>query len=127
MEKGYFIAGIVFIVTSILLGAFGSHALKPIIPEDSFYSYTVATSYLGFQGLGLLVLGIVQSQTDFSSSIYYCLFFGTVLFCGSILLLVGSKMMGWNARFLGPVTPVGGLLLILGWGLLLKHFILIKG
>jgi len=123
MEKSYLISGTLFILLSIILGAFGSHALRPVLPESSFYGYTVATHYLGFQGLCLLVIGLLQAHYEIPTLVYQGLFWGTVVFSGSILLLTLGKLMAWNLRFLGPVTPIGGLMLLLSWGLLLLFFI----
>jgi uncharacterized membrane protein YgdD (TMEM256/DUF423 family) len=123
MEKSYLISGAIFILLSIILGAFGSHALRPILPESSFYGYTVATHYLGFQGLGLLVIGLLQVHYEIPALVYQGLFWGTLVFSGSILLLTLGKLMEWNLGFLGPITPIGGLMLILSWGLLSRFFI----
>lgn len=127
MEKSYLVTGGIFVILSIILGAFGSHALRPLLPENSFYGYTVAISYLSFQGLGLLILGILQAQTgNLPPAVLYCLLSGTVLFSGSILVLTIGKLYGCSVSFLGPVTPLGGLTLIVGWALLLKHLIQVK-
>lgn len=123
MEKSYLISGTLFILLSIILGAFGSHALRPVLPESSFYGYTVATHYLGFQGLALLVIGLLQSHYEIPALVYHGLFWGTVVFSGSILLLTLGKLMEWNLRLVGPITPIGGLMLLLSWGLLLRFFI----
>ena len=127
MEKSYLISGAVFVMTSIILGAFGSHALRPLLSENSFYGYSVATTYLSFQGIGLLLLGLIQLQTgSFPNSIYYCLFIGTIVFSGSILLLTIGKLYDWPLSFIGPLTPIGGLLLIIGWTLMIKQLLPLK-
>ncbi len=114
-------------MTSIILGAFGSHALRPLLSENSFYGYSVATTYLSFQGIGLLLLGLIQLQTgSFPNSIYYCLFIGTIVFSGSILLLTIGKLYDWPLSFIGPLTPIGGLLLIIGWALMIKQLLPLK-
>ena len=123
MEKSYFVSGVLFVLLSIILGALGSHAIKPLLPESSFYGYTVATHYLGFQGLGLVVLGLLNNQIDLHAFVYYGLLWGTLLFSGSILLLTLGKLLAWRVGFLGPITPIGGLLLIAGWAVLLKQLI----
>jgi uncharacterized membrane protein YgdD (TMEM256/DUF423 family) len=53
----------------------------------------------------------------------YCFIFGVLLFSFSIYALVIGKSKGKNMKFLGPITPLGGLLLVAGWGLLLYSFI----
>ena len=123
MEKSYLIVGSVFVLFSIVLGAFGSHALRPLLPDTSFYGYTVATQYLAFQGLSLLVLGALTGTYQISSAVFYCLSAGTLLFSGSILLLTVGKLWNWKLAFLGPVTPLGGLVLIVGWIWLIQGFI----
>ena len=123
MEKSYLIVGSLFVLFSIVLGAFGSHALRPLLPDTSFYGYTVATQYLAFQGLSLLVLGSLTGAYQIPNTVFYCLFAGTLLFSGSILLLTVGKLCNWKLAFLGPVTPIGGLVLIVGWIWLLQGFI----
>lgn len=123
MEKTYLISGAVFVFLSILFGAFGSHIVRTMVPESTFYGYTVATNYLIFQGLGFLVLGLLVSQYTLPNYIFNLLLWGTLIFSGSIYLLTIGKMMDWNLRFVGPITPIGGLLLLAGWAAAAYYFI----
>ena len=72
----------------------------------------------------LLVLSFnLNLDTAIQRYMIYCFIFGVVLFSFSIYLLVIGKSRGKNMSFLGPVTPLGGLLLVIGWGLLFYNFI----
>lgn len=112
--------GIVLIILSIILGAFGAHALKEMITADKLQSFETGVKYQMYHGLGFLLLGILQEKHHyFSSATFRLLFVGIVLFSVSIYVLALSDYLGLNLRILGPITPLGGLLLIAGWGLAL--------
>lgn len=123
MEKTYLISGAVFVFTSILFGAFGSHILRPLVPESTFFGYSIATNYLVFQGFGLLVLGVCITQYNLPPYIFHLLFWGTLIFSGSIYLLTIGKILDWNLRFIGPITPIGGVVLLLAWASIVYHFV----
>ncbi|WP_311195843.1 DUF423 domain-containing protein [Antarcticibacterium sp. 1MA-6-2] len=80
-----------------------------------------------YHALLLLILG--NLKTAFSplfNWIFYFLVVGILLFSGSIFLLATNELTGMNFKVLGPVTPIGGSLLIFCWGLLLFYFIKLK-
>jgi uncharacterized membrane protein YgdD (TMEM256/DUF423 family) len=114
------ITGAAFGLLAIVFGAFGAHALKKVLTEDKLASFEVGVRYQTYSALFLLVLGF---NADFNHTLLvwaYCLVtIGTLLFSFSIYLLALSVYLDKNFRFLGPVTPLGGLLMILGWGCLL--------
>ncbi len=70
-----------------------------------------------YHALVLLVLGFNSSIT--TPAMYWCFTLGILLFSFSIYILVLSDAKGRKLRFLGPITPIGGLLLVSGWALLL--------
>lgn len=109
----------VFGMTAIILGAFGAHALKKILNEEQLKSFETGVKYQMYHAIVLLVLGF---QLKFNEStenyIVYCFISGVLLFSFSIYGLVISSAKNKKLRFLGPITPLGGLLLTLGWGLL---------
>lgn len=100
---------------AVALGAFGAHALKASLTPDQLSSWQTAVQYQFFHVLALLFVGALMmthpSATITASAIAFML--GIILFCGSIYALVLS-----GPRILGPVTPLGGLSLMLGWALL---------
>jgi uncharacterized membrane protein YgdD (TMEM256/DUF423 family) len=96
---------------SVVLGAWGAHALRDRLTPDQLVSWGTAVQYHLIHSLALLALGLYASATDRPVHLSAGLFTaGVLLFSGSIYLLV----LG-GPRWLGPVTPLGGLCLIAGW------------
>jgi len=99
-------------LTGVGLGAFGAHALRGILDQRSLESYQTGVLYQLVHALALIAVGLIsQKLSGLWWTLAPCfLFFGTVAFSGSIYLLVLKR---WT--FLGPVTPIGGVLIMLGW------------
>lgn len=106
-----------FGMLSVIFGAFGAHALKKILSTDQLQSFEVGVKYQMYHAIVLLVLGLNPNYT--TSAIYWCFTIGIILFSFSIYGLVLSDAKGKKLRFLGPITPFGGLFLVAGWALLL--------
>ena len=117
MDKKIITTGAIFGMLAIILGAFGAHALKKILSEKQLHSFDVGVKYQMYHSIVLLVLSF--NTNAISSATYWCFTIGIVLFSFSIYGLVLSDAKGRKFRFLGPITPIGGLLLIIGWLLLL--------
>ena len=116
--------GALFGLLAVILGAFGAHALKDKLTSDQMRSYETGIKYQMYHAILLLVLGFnLGFSTALESYMAYCFVLGIFLFSFSIYGLVISSMKGRKWKFLGPVTPLGGLLLVIGWGLLLYSFI----
>ena len=114
------ITGATFGLITIVLGAFGAHALKKVLSAEKLSSFEVGVRYQMYSALFLLLIGFNGDLTrDLINWSYYLVAVGTVLFSGSIYLLSLSEYLKKNLKFLGPITPLGGLLMILGWGCLL--------
>ncbi|MEQ8427769.1 MAG: DUF423 domain-containing protein [Gammaproteobacteria bacterium] len=99
---------------AVALGAFGAHALRNRLDESLLKIYHTGNEYHYYHALGLLIIGILASLVPVSGWIKtsgWMMFAGILLFCGSLYLL--SIL---NLRWLGMVTPIGGLLFILSWG-----------
>jgi len=114
------ITGTLFGILGVILGAFGAHALKKILSEDKLASFEIGVKYQMYTAFFLLILG---NLGDFGTSLvvwsYYLATIGTILFSFSIYLLSLANYLKRNFRFLGPITPLGGLFMILGWSCLL--------
>lgn len=114
------ITGATFGLLAIILGAFGAHALKKVLSVDKLASFEVGVRYQTYNALFLLLIGY---NANFELSLvqwaFYLVTIGTVLFSFSIYVLALSEYLKKNFKFLGPITPLGGLLMILGWGCLL--------
>jgi uncharacterized membrane protein YgdD (TMEM256/DUF423 family) len=106
-----------FGMLSVIFGAFGAHALKKILSQEQLHSFEVGIKYQMYHSIVLLVLSF--NSNAISSSTYWCFTIGIVLFSFSIYGLVLSDAKGRKLRFLGPITPIGGLLLVSGWLLVL--------
>ncbi len=107
----------IFGMLAIIFGAFGAHALKKKLNEDQLKSFETGVKYQMYHALVLLILGFNFKYT--TQAIYWCFTLGILLFSFSIYALVLSDAKGKKLKFLGPVTPIGGLLFVIGWFLLL--------
>ncbi len=115
--------GFFFGLTAIILGAFGAHALKKNFTTEQLNSFETGIKYQMYHALLLVLLGLNLSFINVLHQwAAVLIIIGVCLFSFSIygLTFFGSK--GKNVRFLGPVTPIGGLLLVIGWLLLLISF-----
>jgi uncharacterized membrane protein YgdD (TMEM256/DUF423 family) len=96
---------------AVVAGAFGAHGLKARLTADQLASWATASQYHLLHSVVLLALALFALQSGRSVRLPSALFLsGVVLFSGSIYLLLLT-----GQRWLGPVTPLGGLLLIAGW------------
>ena len=99
--------------TSVVLGAFGAHALKGKLSISSQATFETAVHYQMTHSLGLLLVGVLMIVLGVKTpwlTAAWSFTVGIFLFSGS---LYGLALLGW--RWLGPVTPVGGALFIVGW------------
>ncbi|NMH88529.1 DUF423 domain-containing protein [Flavivirga algicola] len=110
----------VFGMLSVIFGAFGAHLLKKVLSDEQLKSFETGVKYQMYHAIVLLILGF--NSNTITSSIYWCFTIGILLFSFSIYGLILSSAKGKKLRFLGPITPLGGLLLVMGWFLLLVNF-----
>jgi uncharacterized membrane protein YgdD (TMEM256/DUF423 family) len=127
MNRTSVITGIVLIVIAIILGAFGAHALKEKLEPAQLNSFEVGVRYQMYHGLALLALGLAANQFQFSLKLYNrMIIVGVIAFSLSIYLLAIQGIIGTKLSFLGPITPIGGSILIIAWIILLVRFIRFK-
>ena len=117
------VIGAIYGLLSIILGAFGAHALKKILSVERLESFETGVRYQMYAAFFLLIVGYIL-KFDTSSQKWISIFMiaGTILFSFSIYLLSLQDYWGVNLKFLGPITPLGGLLMILSWFLLIIYF-----
>lgn len=115
------IIGTVFCLLSVILGAFGSHYLKNKITQSEIQSFEIGVKYLIYHGLSLLIIS--QLYLNITIWISVLITVGTILFSFSIFFLSTQTLFNKNLKILGPITPLGGLLIIIGWFLLLLEFL----
>ncbi|WP_417558993.1 DUF423 domain-containing protein [Mesoflavibacter zeaxanthinifaciens] len=112
-QQAFIITGALFGMLAIIFGAFGAHALKKTLSEDQLKSFETGVKYQMYHAIVLLILGFNQEFS--TSAMYWCFSIGIVLFSFSIYGLILSDAKGKKLRFLGPITPIGGLLFVAGW------------
>ncbi|HCA07838.1 MULTISPECIES: DUF423 domain-containing protein [unclassified Chryseobacterium] len=117
------IFGAAYGMLSVILGAFGAHALKKILSVERLESFETGVRYQMYAAFFLLIVGYIL-KFDTSSQKWISIFMiaGTVLFSFSIYFLSLQDYLGANLKFLGPITPLGGLFMILSWGMLIWYF-----
>lgn len=116
--------GALLCVIGIVLGAFGAHALKSLISVERLQSFETGVRYQMYAGFVLLILGLNADRFQFSLKwIVRLLLFGIILFSGSIYGLAMQEVFSVSLKFLGPITPLGGMLQIVGWLLLLYKLV----
>ncbi|MEW5676813.1 DUF423 domain-containing protein [Flavobacterium enshiense] len=103
-------------VTAIALGAFGAHGLKAMLTESQLTTFETGVKYQMYHALFLLFVGTtVQISSKTKNILFWLTSIGVLFFSGSIFLLSTAGITGLSAKVLGPVTPVGGLLLMAAW------------
>ncbi|MBB4806399.1 uncharacterized membrane protein YgdD (TMEM256/DUF423 family) [Chryseobacterium defluvii] len=117
------ILGAVYGLLSVILGAFGAHAFKKILSVEKLESFETGVRYQMYAAFFLLIAGyILRFETGSEKWISWLMIIGTILFSVSIYFLSFQDYWGVNLKFLGPITPLGGLLMILSWGMLILYF-----
>lgn len=104
--------GSLFGFLGVLLGAFGAHALKTHLSPEMMAIYEVGVRYQLVHALALLAVGLAEGRADARGLRLAGLGFsiGTLIFSGSLYLLAGTGL-----RWLGAITPLGGLSFMTGW------------
>lgn len=116
--------GAIYGLLAVIFGAFGAHALKKSFTEEQLKSFETGVKYQMYHAILLVMLGFnFNLDNPPENYMVYCFLAGTFLFSFSIYGLTLSASKGRTWKFLGPVTPLGGLLLVIGWGLLLYQFV----
>lgn len=120
MKSTFLSLGAFCAFTGVGLGAFGAHGLKTILSAESLAIYQTGVTYQMWHSLGLLVVGLLQNQIPESKKISWSgrfMFLGILLFSSSLYLLAIL-----DYRWLGMITPVGGVCFLLSWLLLCLTF-----
>ncbi|MGO4709213.1 DUF423 domain-containing protein [Chryseobacterium sp. 2TAF14] len=116
--------GATYGMLSVILGAFGAHALKKILSVERLESFETGVRYQMYAAFFLLVAGyILKFDTSSQKWISILMITGTILFSFSIYFLSLQDYLGANLKFLGPITPLGGLCMILAWLMLIFYFV----
>ena len=111
MMKVFIILGALNAMMAVGTGAFGAHGLENKLSAKYLSVWEKATTYQMYHGLGLLAIGIISGTTSINVNwAGWLLFFGIVFFSGSLYILALTQI-----RILGAITPIGGVLFIVCW------------
>ncbi|MDN5627768.1 MAG: DUF423 domain-containing protein, partial [Weeksellaceae bacterium] len=117
------IIGGIYGLLSVILGAFGAHAFKKILSIERLESFETGVRYQMYAAFFLLIVGyLLKFETTSEKWISILMIAGTFLFSVSIYFLSFQDVWGVNLKFLGPITPLGGLFMILSWAMLIWYF-----
>ena len=116
MSRLFFGFGSGFALIAVVTGAFAAHALKTRLSPDMFQVFEVAVRYQMYHALGLIAVAWAASQwnSQLIAASGWLFVAGIVIFSGSLYIL---SLTG--VRWLGAITPIGGVAFIIGWGCLL--------
>ena len=106
-------------ILAVALGAFGTHTLSELLTTEKLNSYETGVRYQFYHSLALLIIGLNANKLNATSIIGKFMLIGIVFFSFSIYLLSLQELIGINLSRLGPITPVGGLLLMISWLILI--------
>ena len=113
MQRTYIIAGAVFAFLAVAAGAFGAHALSARLSARQLSTYEIAARYQMYHALALFIVAWLMTRwPDATELVWAGRFFiaGIVIFAGTLYgIALGGP--GW----LGAITPIGGVLFLLGW------------
>ncbi|WP_264560207.1 DUF423 domain-containing protein [Flavobacterium sp. N2270] len=116
MEKKLILTAAIMGAVAIVLGAFGAHALKKVLTDPQLNTFEVGVRYQMYHALFLLLIANLNFLTlKEKTTILYLVIVGVVLFSGSIYMLSTSTVTKIKTSILGPLTPLGGMFLIISW------------
>jgi uncharacterized membrane protein YgdD (TMEM256/DUF423 family) len=114
--KLLFVLGAVFAGLAVAFGAFGAHALRATLSPEDLATFEIGVRYQMYHALGLIAVAWAASQWP-SGAVHaagWAFVAGIVIFSGSLYVLVLS-----GQRWLGAITPIGGVAFMAGWALLI--------
>lgn len=115
MNKKIVLTAAILLMFAIILGAFGAHGLKDKVSPERIATFEVGVRYQFYIGLVMLILGFNEEKLGFSlKPTFILLLIGVLFFSVSIYFLAIQEILGASLKFLGPITPLGGLLMIIG-------------
>ena len=127
MQKKIFIAATLLGLLGLILGAFAAHGLRSLLTDSALESFQTGVRYQIYHAFFLFIVGVNSHLSPLQKKYIFSLTLaGILLFSVSIYLLATNVLTSIDFTFLGPITPIGGLLLIFAWGFLLFGLIRYK-
>jgi uncharacterized membrane protein YgdD (TMEM256/DUF423 family) len=120
-SRFHIFCGLSFACLGVVIGAFAAHGLKPLLSLKEINNFETGVKYQFYHAFALIILGILGAIIPLNERLFkvagFLFFIGVILFSGSLYLLSTQSILKISIPFLGPITPIGGVLLILGWAL----------
>ena len=115
MERFFFVAGAIAAFIAVALGAFGAHSLKTKLSPDMLTIFEVGVRYQMYHAFGLIAVAWATTRWPEANlnAAGWAFIIGIVIFSGSLYLLSLTDI-----RWLGAITPIGGLAFLIGWAIL---------
>jgi len=119
-SRFHILFGLSFACLGVIIGAFAAHGLKPFLSLKEVNNFETGVKYQFYHAFALISLGLIGSHfpnvEKWAFKVAGFLFFiGIILFSGSLYLLSTQSLFNISIPLLGPITPLGGSLLIFGW------------
>lgn len=118
MHKGFLVWAMAMGALAVLLGAFGAHKLKELVPPETVSTFQTGVTYQFYHVFALLAVGILYAHIPSTQMLWAgrCFIVGVLLFSGSLYLLTLLKMTNnVGLRGVGILTPIGGIFFVIGW------------
>jgi uncharacterized membrane protein YgdD (TMEM256/DUF423 family) len=118
MHRKYLTTGSLLAGLAVILGAFGAHKLKEMVPPETVASFQTGVQYQMYHSLALILVAIVfeRFSNKYITWSGACFITGIILFSGSLYLLTALKASDQvGLKGLGLITPIGGVFFVLGW------------
>lgn len=121
MRKTFIRLGSFLALLAVALGAFGSHGLRGVISADELATFEIGVRYQFYHALATVAVGILLyfRRTPMLPRAGWLFVGGVALFSGSLYLISASSIFNFRPSLLGLVTPIGGVMLMLGWAAML--------
>ena len=124
MNRTISITAAILGIIAIALGAFGAHGLKALISIDAQQTFETGVRYQMYHAIVLLFVGgTTWINQKSKKAVYFLILSGVIFFSGSIYGLATMEVSAINFKKIGFITPIGGLLLIVGWVVMLISFL----
>ncbi|MDG4715964.1 DUF423 domain-containing protein [Winogradskyella marincola] len=120
MNKNILIGGSILGILGIILGAFAAHGLEKLVDAEAINTFETGVRYQIYHAFFLLILGGTSFvNVKVKKVVFYLVLVGVLFFSGSIYGLATNELSSFDFKTIAMITPIGGLLLITAWVLML--------
>ena len=126
MNKRLLITGSVLGFLGVVIGAFGAHGLEKFLDADALATFETGVKYQMYHALLMLLVASFALSEKTKKTLHILILVGVILFSGSIYGLATNVLTNFDFTTIGMITPIGGTLLIIAWGLLIVKFFQLK-